>query len=160
MAPFSGEVVIEHGGDLEGMPARPSVELTSAAVTVWGLSDVPDGSRLQMALAGVDAITRSELLKCIEVRISAVVTSVESTDARRRSVVVETLEAVDGVLARGAPLRHGWARVRRGSRTVLRVWARLSVPREALETAARSILSARGPLGPSPVIDQLTVHRE
>jgi hypothetical protein len=139
-----GEEVLERGGELANAQAeRATVTVTAAAVTVWGLTEVPDGSRLQVAFAGVDAITRSELLKAIQVRVASVVTSVESTDPNRRSVVVETVEAVDGLLARSGPLPHGWVRVRRGGEVVIRIWARLEVPRATLETTVRSVLARR-----------------
>jgi len=95
----SGEEVLEQGGELADVDAaRATVSVTADRVVVWGVTEVPDGSRMQMALAGVDAITRAELLKAIEVRVSGVVTSVESKDPAQRSVVVETVEAVSGAL--------------------------------------------------------------
>jgi hypothetical protein len=144
----SGEEVLQRGGELASSPAeRATVVVTPSTVTVWGLTEVPDGSRLQMAFAGVDAIARSELLKAIEVRVTGVVTSVESTDPDRRRVVVETVEAVDGVLAHSGPLPHGWVRVRRGGEVVIRIWARLDIPRATLEATVRSVLG-RGGSGP------------
>src|SRR5208283_3492997 len=87
----SPEEVLERGGELANADAvRAKVLVTADRVSVWGMTEVPDGSRMQMALAGVDAITRSELLKSIEVRVSGVVTSVESTDPSARCVVVES----------------------------------------------------------------------
>ena len=114
----SGEEVLERGGELADVDAaRATVSVTADRVVVWGVTEVPDGSRMQMALSGVDAITRSELLKAIEVRVSGVVTSVESSDPAGRSVVVETVEAVSGALNQAGPLPHGWARVRRGDKS-------------------------------------------
>ena len=95
-----GEEVLERGGELANVQAeRAVVAVTPTTVTVWGLTEIPDGSRLQIAFAGVDAITRAELLKSIQFRVDGIVTSVESSDPNRRSVVVETVEAVDGLLA-------------------------------------------------------------
>jgi len=153
----SGEVVLERGGELADADAvRATVSVSADRVVVWGLTEVPDGSRMQMALAGVDAITRSELLKAIEVRVSGVVTSVESSDPARRSVVVETMEAASGALDGTGPLPHGWARIRRDDKTVLRLWARLEVPRAALEAAVRASLARAGQGDPADVIGGLT----
>lgn len=147
----SGEEVLERGGELANARAeRATVTVTANTVTVWGLTEVPDGSRMQVALAGVDAITRAELLKSIQVRVAGAVTSVESTDPSRRSIDVETVEAVDGLLSRAGPLPHGWARLRRSDGVVIRLWARLDVPRAALETTVRSVLAQRGATGADP----------
>ena len=154
----SGERVLERGGELADIRVeRAVVEVTARAITVWGTSEVPDGSRMQMAFAGVDAITRSELLKVLQVRILSVVTDVESTDPARRSITDETFEAVNGVLAHAGPMPHGWARVRRGNETLIRIWARLEVPRATLETAVRSLLERRGKNTSSAILDGLTL---
>jgi hypothetical protein len=153
----SREEVLERGGELADADAvRATVSVTADRVSVWGMSEVPDGSRMQMALAGVDAITRAELLKAIEVRVSDVVTSVESSDPARRSVVVETVEAASGALGETGPLAHGWARVRRGDKIVLRLWARLDVPRTVLESAIRAAVARAGQGDASAIIDGLT----
>jgi hypothetical protein len=59
-------------------------------------------------------------------------------------VVVETVEAVSGALNQAGPLRHGWARVRRGEKIVLRVWARLDVQRTTLEKAIGAAVARAG----------------
>jgi hypothetical protein len=157
--PGRGEEVLERGGELAAADAvRATVTVTPASVTVWGLSEVPDGSRMQMAFAGVDAITRAALLKSVEVRISDLVASTESTDEARRTVVIQTVETVDGVLPRATKLPHGWARVRRNGEVVLRVWARFEVPRAELEGAVRSVLGRRGAGGdPVSFVDGLAI---
>jgi hypothetical protein len=153
----SQEEVLERGGELaDADAARATVSVMADRVVVWGMTEVPDGSRMQMALAGVDAITRSELLKAIEVRVSGVVTSVESSDPARRSVVVETVEAASGALTQTGPLLHGWARVRRGDMVVLRLWARLNVPRTTLESAIRAAVARAGQGDPAAIIGGLT----
>jgi hypothetical protein len=153
----SQEVVLERGGELADANAvRVTVAVTADTVVVWGIAEVPDGSRMQMALAGVDAITRSELLKAIEVRVSGVVTSVESSDPARRSVVVETVEAVSGALSKAGPLPHGWARIRQGDKIVLRLWARLDVPRTMLEGAIHAAVARAGQGNPAAIIGGLT----
>lgn len=139
------ERVLERGGELaNARPDRAVLTVNADTITAWGMTEVPDGSRMQMAFAGVDAITRAELLKAIQVRVVGVTTDVESTDPARRSLTVETVEVVDGVLARGGPLPHGWARIQRGDRVFLRVWSRLEVPRASVETAVTSVLERHG----------------
>lgn len=141
-----GEVVLARGGELAHLQAeRQVVQVTADTVIVWGMTEVPDGSRMQMAMAGVDAIARAELLKVIEVRVAEVVTDVDSTEASRRSITAETVEAVHGVLANTGPLPHGWARIRRsGGDVVIRLWARLAVPRTSLAVAVRPLLERHG----------------
>jgi hypothetical protein len=153
----SGEDVLERGGELADVDAaRANVSVTADRVVVLGVTEVPDGSRMQMALAGVDAITRSELLKAIEVRVSGVVTSAESSDPARRSVVVETVEAVSGALNETGPLPHGWARVRRDDKIVLRLWARLDVARTVVESAIRASVARAGRGDPGAIVGGLT----
>jgi hypothetical protein len=151
-----GEEVLERGGELADVQAeRQTVTVGNGIITVWGMTEVPDGSRMQMAFAGVDAITRAELLKVVQVRVAEVVTDVDSTEPGRRSITMETVEAVDGVVAKTGPLPHGWARVRKGDAVVIRLWARLDVPRANLETAVRSLLEGRGKTYSPSLIDGL-----
>lgn len=141
-AALPGERVLERGGELREQWPERSLEVTPDVVHVWGVSEVPDGSRLQLALSGVDAITRSELLKAVRVRVQAVMQDVESDDPERRSISLRTTESVAGVLDRAGPLPHGWARVQRGQNVVLRLWARLTLPRSELEAALRGALAS------------------
>jgi hypothetical protein len=151
---LQGEEVLERGGELaQAHPEQATVAVTADTITVWGITEVPDGSRLQMALAGVDAITRSELLKAVEVRVTSTETDVESNDPSRRSLKLQTIEAVDGVLPRATPMPHGWARVRRGDDVVLRLWARLEVSRESVEAALRSVRASH--LNAAAIVDGL-----
>ncbi len=153
-AGLHGEEVLERGGELaQAHPERATVAVTASTITVWGITEVPDGSRLQMALAGVDAIARSELLKAVEVRVTSAETDVESADPSRRSLTLETVEAVEGALPRATPMPHGWARVRRGDEVVLRLWARLEVPRESVEAALRSVRASA--LNAAAIVDGL-----
>jgi len=142
-AAFPGEQVLERGGELQGERPERALEVTPEWVRVWGLSEVPDGARLQLAFSGVDAITRSELLKAVRVRVTSLLLDRESNESGRRSLLVVTSEQVSGLLDRAGPLPHGWARIRQGDRVVLRLWARLDVRRSALEAALRSTLRAR-----------------
>lgn len=151
---LQGEDVLERGGELaQARPEQATVAVTADTITVWGITEVPDGSRLQMAFAGVDAITRSELLKAVEVRVTSTETDVESNDPSRRSLTLQTIEAVDGVLPRATPMPHGWVRVRRGNDVVLRVWARLEVSRESVEAALRSVRASH--LNAAAIVDGL-----
>jgi hypothetical protein len=140
-AALPGEQVLERGGELREQWPERSLEVTPDVVHVWGVSEVPDGSRLQLALSGVEAITRSELLKAVRVRVQAVLQDVESDDPQRRSLSLQTTESIAGVLDRAGPLPHGWARVQRGQSVVLRLWARLTLPRSELEAALRGALA-------------------
>jgi hypothetical protein len=146
-----GEIVLARGGELAHVQVeRQPIRVTAETITVWGMTEVPDGSRMSLAMAGVDAIARAELLKVVQVRVAEVVTDVDSTDASRRSITDETLEMVDGVVAGTGPLPHGWARIRRDGEIVIRLWTRLTVPRATLETGVRSLLGRHGrPYSPS-----------
>jgi hypothetical protein len=152
-----GGDILERGGELADVVAERSVvTVNSSTVAVLGLTEVPEGSRWQMALAGVDAITRSELLKAVQVRVSSVEADVESTDPAQRSIAIETVEAVDGVLAHAGPMTHGWARVRRGDEIVVRLWARLEVPRVTVEGAVRAVLERRGKGSAAAIVEGLS----
>lgn len=141
---LQGEELLELGGELgEQWPER-SLELTAEGVRVWGITEVPEGSRLQLALSGVDAITRAELLKAVRVRVESVLLDVQAGDAQRQALVLRTVESVSGLLDRAGPLPHGWARLRRGDAVVLRLWARLEVARSVLEAALEAPLSSAG----------------
>lgn len=139
-----GEELLERGGELGSEWPERSLELTAELVRVWGVSEVPDGSRLQLALSGVDALTRAELLKAVRVRVKSVLLDVASADAERRVLTLQAVESVSGVLDRAGPLPHGWARIRRGEVVVLRLWARLEVRRSALEAALQAPLDSAG----------------
>jgi hypothetical protein len=121
--------VLARGGELGGVSLEDKKAIiTNTTVSVWGVIEVPDGSRMQATYAGVDAITRSELLKLIRVRIQDEVVSVDSTDPARRDVYERTVESVAGSLRGAGEKAYGWERVQRGEQVVLRVWSRLSVP--------------------------------
>jgi hypothetical protein len=156
VGPRHADEIIARGGELRDEAPERAMRVTPALVSVWGITEVPATARLQTALAGVDAITRSELLKAIEVRVSSVATAVDSTDPSRSSVVVETREAVAGMLARAAPLPHGWVRLRRDGRLILRLWARLDVRRDELENTLRAPL-ARSGQPPNALVEGLTL---
>lgn len=130
-----GEVVAR-GGELGGVPISQMLpHIGPHAVTAWGLLEVPAGSRLGAAYAGVDAVARSELLKLVRVRIASVMVSVDSTDPSRQRAYEHTVEQVSGALRHAGRSEHGWERVQRGDQTLLRVWSRLTVPRADLAAA-------------------------
>ena len=134
---------------------QTNVTVTSDLVTVWGVLEVPDGSRLQAAYAGVDAITRAELLKVLRVRVAGVVVSVESTKPEEKTAFEHTFEAVEGVIRHaGAPV-HGWQRVLHGDAVHLRIWARLSVPRRELERSLEDARAKGDVALPANIIDEL-----
>lgn len=131
--------VLERGGELADVSLdQQKVTVTNSTITSWGVIEVPDGSRLQATYAGVDAIARSELLKLIRVRVADVMVSVDSTDPARRDAFEHTIEVVGGTIRHAGIPRHGWERVQRDKQVILRVWARLDVPRAELDSAMRS----------------------
>lgn len=130
---------------VEDMTAR----ITESTVSSWGLLEVPDGSRLQAAYAGVDAIARAELLKLVRVRIAGVMVSVDSSDLARRAAYERTVEAVAGSLRRAGSTQHGWARVQQRDRIVLRVWSQLTMPRADVEAALLASRAAADPALPA-----------
>jgi hypothetical protein len=115
-----------------------STHITERGVTVWGVIEVPDGSRLQATLAGADAIARSELLKLIRVRIQDEMVSVDSTDPARIAAYEHTVESVHGSLRGAGITEHGWERVQRDE-VILRVWSRLTVSRADFDAAFRAL---------------------
>lgn len=119
-----------------GLPPA-TVELTDAQVVVWGMTEVPADSRLQAALAMVDAIARAELLKYIRAGVASLALDVQ-TGAGQELARVDA-EVAKGLLPGLAPPRHAWHKVRRGDEMVLRLYARLTVDREV---AARAIAAA------------------
>jgi hypothetical protein len=132
-ATLSGERVLARGGDVS--LGDKQLQVTGTSVSAWGVIEVPDGSRVQAAYAGADAIARSELLKLVRVRIEGVMVSVDSTDPARQDAFEHTLETVDGALRRAGTTNHAWERVQRGDQRILRVWSRVTVPRTELEAA-------------------------
>jgi len=134
---------LERGGTLaEVQFDQMKVHVTDRTVSTWGLLEVPEGSRLQAAYAGVDAIARAELLKLVRVRVAGVMVSVDSTDPARRDAYERTVEVVAGSLRRAGATQHGWEREQQGSRVILRIWSRLTVPRADVEAALRAAHTA------------------
>jgi hypothetical protein len=130
-----GEELLERGDVLgEVAPPAASILIAQDHIEVWGIMEVADGSSVQAAYAGVDAITRAELIKAVEVRVASLALDRDSIDPAVREITETTLETVRGRLVAGVPLEHGWQRIRRGGSTLLRVIARLSVPRAELRS--------------------------
>jgi hypothetical protein len=149
------EEVLATGGELGAAFPPTTVVVDDDSVSAWGVTEVADGSRLQLAYSGADAIARAELLKTVRVRITSVLVDVSNSHAQRQLVAV-TMESVSGTFDRAGPLPHGWARVRRGDDVVLRVWAKLRVPRAALTAALQAPVADAGG-DPSAVIDSLSM---
>jgi hypothetical protein len=133
---------LERGGALAEVHIdEMNVQITEHSVSTWGLLEVPDGSRMQAAYAGVDAIARAELLKLIRVRVAGEMVSIDSTDPARRDAYERTVEVVAGSLRRAGTTEHGWERVQQGSTVILRIWSRLTVPRADVEAALQAAQS-------------------
>lgn len=148
--------VLERGGELGQVDVeRTNVTVTRSTVTVWGVLEVPAGSRLQAAYAGVDAITRAELLKVLRVRVAGVVGSVESTKPGETSAYEHTFEAVEGVIRHAGTPEHGWERVARGDDVIVRIWARLRVPRAELESSLAAARAKGDVALPANIVDEL-----
>jgi hypothetical protein len=108
------------------MPAG-NVQVLPASLVVWGMTEVPVGSRMQAAEAMVDAITRAELLKLVRVGVASLELDVES--GSRREIEVSTVEAVQAKLPSATVIQHGWQQ----DGDLLRLVGRLEVSRELLE---------------------------
>ncbi|MEY4508593.1 MAG: hypothetical protein RLZZ450_715 [Pseudomonadota bacterium] len=149
--------VLERGGELGDVTvAQTNVTVSKSAITVWGVMEVPAGARMQAAYAGVDAIARAELLKVIRVRVADVMVSVESTKPAETTAFEHTFEAVKGVIRHAEAPLHGWERVLRGDETILRIWARLTVPRADLESSLQAVQGAGDVALPADILDELS----
>ena len=139
-----GEVLLDSGGELtlDGRPAA-TVRLEGANLVAWASTEVPGGSRLQAALAMVDVLVRSELLKVLRVNVAAVDTVVASADGGSETIAASSVasELAHGVLPKLPLPRHAWLKVRRDGKEVLRLYARLDVERGALAAALREALA-------------------
>ncbi len=150
-APFGR--VLEHGGQLGDVAVKDTTpRITREGVTVWGVIEVPDGSRIQPSYAAADAIARAELLRLVRVRVAGVMVSVDSTDPARQQAYEHTMEAVDGSLRAAGDIQRGYQRVLRGADIILRVWSRLSVSRADFEAA---FVSAGKPELPQAFLEEL-----
>jgi hypothetical protein len=123
------------------MPAR-NIEVLEDALVAWGMTEVPAGSRMQAALAMVDAITRAELLKFVRVGVGSMQVDVEVVDGTvtHQQIEVITAEVVQARLPAATLIQHGWER----DDTVLRLVGRLEVTRELFrDTLAESMPPAQ-----------------
>ena len=141
-----GETLLSRGGDLplEGRPSA-TVKQEGPNLVTWASTEVPGDSRLQAALAMVDAIVRSELLKAVQVGVA----SVETVDAsagsggEKLSITSSAAEVAKGLLPKLPLPQHAWLKVRRDGAEVLRLYARLEVNRTTVTTAVQEALSKR-----------------
>jgi hypothetical protein len=135
------EVVLAAGGEL-GLIDRP-LSANPAMVAVSSSVEVPGDSRLQAALAMVDATTRAELCKTVAVAIVSLETD-QQVDGAAPEVMSYTAEATR-VLLPALPLpSHAWRKVQREGEVVLVLYGRLEVPVEQLAAAVSKLLTARG----------------
>ncbi len=148
------EEVISTGGELSfaAIPAA-TIQRAKGEIVAWGLAEVPGDSRLQAALALVDANVRAELLSSIRVGITSSLetstTSVATRDASGRAqshesqqVIEHVVQATAGMLPALAPIQHGWRKVRRDGVVILQLCARIVAPEETLVASLRSSLPA------------------
>lgn len=130
--------ISSRGGTLEVTVEAPtatvwrgeSLELTTSA-------DYPGDARLQAAEAGTAALARAELGRLI--RTTLVSSTVErSTTDTPETQVTQIEVAVSRALLPHVPMpTTGWARLETAQGSVLRVWARVSITRDALRAAIR-----------------------
>ncbi|MEE8409534.1 MAG: hypothetical protein V3T05_08010 [Myxococcota bacterium] len=132
-----GDDVVARGGELrvEEMPGA-GVQVTEEGLVVWAMTELPGNSRMQAAHAAIDAITRAELIKFLEVHVASLMEDVATDDAQH--IELTTVEAVHGTIIGSAPIRHGWVKARREGDIVLRLVARMDVPKAMLENAITS----------------------
>jgi hypothetical protein len=144
-----GERTLSSGGDLD-LACVPSTSVTTDGDTViaWGLSEVPGASRLQAALALVDAAARAELVASVQVGVASLFrSSGQTTQGGQGSALVlekVTAQVASGLLPALAPPVHGWRKVKRGAAEVLVVAARLTAGKRAVqESVAASLWAAQ-----------------
>ncbi len=127
----TGEQVLERGGELPVPDPRDATSgRDGGTLFAWAQSEVPGSSRLQAALALVDALARAELLKIVQVDLTATAEVRSSSDNGRESgsASFATLEKARGVVAQAAPPQHAWVKLKRDGALILRVYARAAVP--------------------------------
>jgi len=141
-----GEVLLGRGGELalEGRPAA-TVGGEGENLVAWASTEVPGNSRLQAALAMVDAIVRAELLKAVQVGVASVETVDASSGAGGDKLAASSAasEVAKGLLPNLPIPQHAWLKVRRDNAEILRLYARLEVNRAAVTTAVQQALSKR-----------------
>ena len=141
-----GELLLSRGGDLslEGRPAA-TVKQEGSNLVAWASTEVPGNSRMQAALAMVDAIVRAELLKAVQVGVASVETADASSDAGadKQAASSAASEVAKGLLPKLPIPQHAWLKVRRDNAEILRLYARLEVNRAAVTTAVQEAFSKR-----------------
>jgi hypothetical protein len=144
--PQSGDV-LQTGGEVRvaDMPAR-NIEVGETALVVWGMTEVPGNSRMQAAEAMVDAITRAELLKFVQVGVGSMQLDVVVVDGEvtHQQIELITVEVVQAKLPSATLIQHGWEKVPGDNGITLRLVGRLEVSRELFrETLAESMPPAQ-----------------
>lgn len=144
----AGEVLLSTGGDLDltRLPAA-TVTRTADRLIAIGQTEVPASSRLQAALALVDAVARAELVTALRSGIASLELDRQAQEAGRatQSIEVITAQAAHGLLPGLAPARHGWQKVRRGGEEVLRLWSRVEAGRAEVEQSVAKALPGEAP---------------
>jgi hypothetical protein len=151
--PPAGEVLDSGGAvSVADMPAR-NIEVGEDSIVVWGMTEVPGSSRMQAAEAMVDAVTRAELLKFVQVGVGSMQLDVEVVDegVTRQQIEVIAAEVVQARLPTATLIQHGWQKVPGENGTVLRLVGRLEVSRQLLrDTFAEKL--------PTPQADAIVTH--
>lgn len=150
------EVVISRGGELKDeRPEFSGLKVKQNDIVVWGMVEVPADSRMQAAIASVEAITRAELLKAIQVSVASLAIDVSSSQEGQTQIINSCAEAVSGTLAQAGPMPYGWAQIAREGEKILRLWAKLSLPKHVLQQALGQALNSTSRVNPSAIIDKL-----
>lgn len=142
VAPESGDV-LDAGGAIRvaDMPAR-NIEVGEAGLVVWGMTEVPANSRMQAAEAMVDAVTRAELLKFVQVGVGSFQLDVEmeKNGVTIQQIELITAEVIQAKLPSASLIQHGWEK----TPEILRLVGRLEVSRQLLrDTFAEKLPAAQ-----------------
>jgi hypothetical protein len=137
---LAAEVVLAHGGELDGPPSA-TVVAEGEEIVAYGFAEVPAKSRMQAAEALANAKARSELLAMVRAGVADVQRDFQSNDSQQVERI--TAQVASGVLPGLSPARHGWRTLQRdGDAPVLQVWSRLTAKRSALfEALAKAFAS-------------------
>jgi len=94
---------------------------------------------MQMAQAGVKAITRAELLKFVRVSVLSAMRDATQSDGTT-TVEHQTLETVRERLPGFAPVAVGWVEVERDGKRLLRLLGRIEVTKQQMNDILRENL--------------------
>lgn len=117
-----GVRVLETGGSLgalAGSGELPGSLIRDGEVVVHGMMELPEGSRMSAARAGITAVTRAELIKVFRVEVTSLDRDWLRSDGTQ-ALSTETRERALAELVEAVPVETGWARIQRGRTVVLR----------------------------------------